>query len=199
MTRIPDEEIGSIYGDHMIECRARLLAIEKHLELSDIVSANKDLIFIAEFCYLQLRKITELISLSVLIAHNPFEDFRASKLLKAWNAGALSSMLSRLHPAAFPHSGLQSSTSNEKVFFTTPFPTTEAADRIKGIYDECGDRLHVGSLKAILKNSPDYSFEFIDQSWRYLVDLLNEHVIVLPDNAMFCCKLEYPNGKGIIL
>jgi hypothetical protein len=52
---------------------------------------------IAEFCYLQLRKICELIALGCLIAHGDVKLVHTAKLLNEWNADRIISVLEKLH------------------------------------------------------------------------------------------------------
>lgn len=55
-----------------------------------------------EFAYLQLRRITELMALAVLVAHNQVEDFRTSRFLERWNADTIFGILARLNEDGFP-------------------------------------------------------------------------------------------------
>lgn len=201
MTIISDDQIGRIYGDHMIDARERLREIERQMKISDHANTKGEMLFSAEYCYLQLRSIVELVSISILTAHNPFDEFCGSKLIGEYNPSILLKQLGKLHPAAFPHRGFKSEgPERERVFFATPLETFEARDRMSQIYTTACDKLHLGALKSVLKRGPpSFNFNDIHDDWEYLVQLLNEHIIVLPDKRIIYCKLDYPDGKGITL
>jgi len=201
MTVISNDEIGHIYREHMVQARSRLLEVERQLEISDNVDTKKEKVFAAEYCYLQLRSVVELVSIAILSAHNAFEEFRGTKLLKEYNPNALLRLIGQLHPAAFPHRGFQShGPDGLRTFFAMPIETLEARDRLSRIYVTACDKLHFGALKSVLKRDiRTIDFNNIQDDWAYLVDLLREHVIVLPDNRIVYCKIDYPNGEGIVL
>ena len=198
MTAIAEEDVGHRYADLMIEIRSRLREVEMQLTLADGEDSKRRLVFIAEYCYIQLRRIAELTALAILIAHNPHEEFRTNKLVTEWKPDKLLKMLGKLRPAAFPQNGIISRTPpNERVFIAASLPTTDVRDKICKIYTRCCDQLHVGALKSFLKSKSIYDFNEIDSFWRYLVDLLDEHVIYLPDGRMAYTKLGYPNADEV--
>lgn len=65
MTVLTDQEVGNQYAELMLEIRSRLREIERQLALSDIAKAKRQQVFATEYCYLQLRRITELVSLAI--------------------------------------------------------------------------------------------------------------------------------------
>jgi hypothetical protein len=58
--------------------------------------------YLHEFCYLQLRKICELIAIGCLIAHGDIRGADTSKLQKAWNADKIILALTKLHSNFYP-------------------------------------------------------------------------------------------------
>lgn len=195
MTTLTDDQIGETYADLMLEIKARLHEIEAQLTLEP---TKRRKIFIAEYCYLQLRRIAELTSLAILIAHNPTEEFRAGRLIREWNPDTLLKMIGKLRPAAFPQRGINShNPPHDRVFIATALETTDVRDKICAIYTGACDKLHVGALKSRIKGGTTYDFNDIDQSWRYLVDLLDEHIIYLPDGRIAYTKLGYPDSDGV--
>lgn len=198
MTALTDDQIGNMYADLMMEIRSRLREIEAQLAFSDVATSKRRQVFIAEYCYLHLRRITELASLAILIAHNPTEEFRGGKAAKQWNPDILLEMIGKLRPAAFPQRGINSNNApHERVFIAAALPTTDVRERICAIYNTACDRLHVGKLKSFIKGKQEYDFNDIEGSWRYLVDLLDEHIIYLPDGRIAYTKLGYPDADRV--
>ncbi|MHA3793057.1 hypothetical protein [Sphingomonas sp. YL-JM2C] len=198
MTVLTDQEVGSQYAELMLEIRSRLREIEMQLNISDISTAKRQQVFAAEYAYFQLRRITELVSMAILIAHNPTEEFRAGNLLKEWNPDTLLKLIGKLRPAAFPQRGIDGGDpSGERTFIAAPLVNTEARDRICKIYTTAADKLHVGAFKSFMRRKREYNFNDIQASWEYLVDLLDEHIIFLPDGRIAYTKLGYPDAESV--
>lgn len=196
MTVLTDQEVGSQYAELMLEIRSRLREIETQLNLSDISTVKRQQVFAAEYSYFQLRRITELVSLAILIAHNPTEEFRAGKLVREWNPDTLLKLIGQLRPAAFPQRGINGGDPNgERTFIAAPLANTEARDRICEIYATAADKLHAGALKSLIKRKREYNFNEIQACWEYLLDLLQEHIIYLPDGRIAYTKLGYPDAE----
>ena len=103
MDRISDEDISLLYASLMAEVKSRLQNL--HLE-TDLLNALRDppvqKTFRAELCYFQLRRIAELVSVAVLLVHNPYEEFRNQDLAKIFQADKLLKALAKLSASAFP-------------------------------------------------------------------------------------------------
>src|SRR5581483_4185032 len=179
MVELPDKDILDLYGSLMVEVKARLTATNIQLAATTKETNTAQIRFGAEFCYLQLRRITELVALGVLAAHNPLPEFRTKNLLKAWNPDDLMRQLGNLSKFAFPHRGGsfdmgRPDGGRQVVFSAQDFASGGPRDDICRIYNECSDKLHTGALRAVLKQREKvYSLEFIEESKDTLSDMLN--------------------------
>lgn len=198
MKRISDNEIQVMYASLMAEIKARLQRVELEVNLSRIPRSGQEETFKAEFCYLQLRRITELTSVSILLAHNPYDKFRTKALSDIHNAKSLIEQLGKLNADAFP----QRTTSDKKmpdgglVTFDLPAPNFVARDLIGSIYTTACDKMHAGAFRSIMKTrNKTYSWPFIHQSWANLVALLNSHMVILPDKRILHSWLNYQSDE----
>jgi len=65
------------------------------------------------------------------------------------------------------------------------------------IYHMCGEKLHAGSLKALMKKGrPRYDLEEIEQAFNSIVKLLSHHIIRLPEMkaTMLVAMAQEPDG-----
>ncbi|MDT9597920.1 hypothetical protein [Sphingosinicella rhizophila] len=197
MTKLTPDEVGQKYADLMVEVKLRLLEVERLLAEAHAGSSKVKLVPIAEYCYLQLRRITELVSLAILIAHNPTEAFRAGNLVGEYNPAKLLRALGKLSPAAFPQQGVIAvNPPYDRGFIAAPLHTTDVRDRLCEIYTTACDKLHAGALKSFLKRGTAYDFNEIEASTRYLAELLGEHIIYLPDDWIAYAKLNF-EAQGV--
>lgn len=197
MTKLTPDEAGKKYADLMVEVKLRLLEIERLLAEANAESNKSKLVTMAEYCYFQLRRITELVSLAILIAHNPTEAFRAGKLVGEYNPAKLLKALGKLSPAAFPQRGIiAANPPYDRGFIAAPLHTTDVRDRLCEIYTIACDKLHAGALKSFLKRGTTYDFGEIEASTSYLVELLGEHIIYLPDDGIAYAKLNF-EAQGV--
>jgi len=137
-------------------------------------------IILAEFCYLQLRFICELIALGCLVAHGDLR--RGSKrLLKKWHAGDIVKDLEKLHPNFYPRPTKQILNSTGKVERLEPVgdPFLSKEELIQ-LYGWLGDRIHKVNVKSLLLNDEKrIDFSEIDQVASKIRNLLNHHCIEL--------------------
>lgn len=200
MDRISDDDIQALYASLMAEVKARLQKIELEINLSRIPSSPQEQTFRAEFCYLQLRRASELTSLAILVAHNPYDRFRTKALADIHNAKNLIEQLGRLNASAFPQRTVsaQPARDGELVTFTMPTPNFEARDLIGGVYITACDKMHAGAFRSILKmRNKTYSWPFINQSWAKLVGLLDSHMVILPDQRVIHAWLNYKSDERV--
>ncbi|MCL6699599.1 hypothetical protein LZ496_12505 [Sphingomonas sp. NSE70-1] len=177
----------------MSEAKIRLLSVNGQLEeaVERYRHDNIQLSFVAEFCYMQLRRSTELIALAVLVAHNEHPDFRTKKFIDKWNPEDLMEELSKLNPKAFPQAVEFYEQSPETVYVMLPRATnTVVRDLVGKVYITSCDRLHTGHLRAVLKKrNKDYSLDFIRDSVTSLAKALNNHILELPDGRWIRASL----------
>lgn len=185
MTEIPKDDIQTLYASLMTEVKYRLSAVDANLAAMKAETDNHRATFLSEFCYLQLRRVTELIALAVLAAHNPHPEFRTKDFLKDWNPDTLFRRLAKLNPEAFP----QPVTVVEDPTYGTvklllKVPDFQARDEICRIYNECSDKLHTGHLRAVLKQrSKIYDRGFIRKAMHNIFRIIDCHITRLPDGS----------------
>lgn len=170
-----DEELMSYYKNTMIEVKRRNKAIYDALNGFD---PEQPKIILAEFCYLQIRFICELIALGCLVIHSDLQN-NNKKINKKWHAGGLIKQLEKLHPEFYPFPTNQILNSQGKVerwedikdrFFSKE-------DLIK-TYGMLGNRLHRGNLKnLILGKDYEISFDEIHEIATNIRNLLSHHNI----------------------
>ena len=184
-----DEELMSYYKNTMIEIKRRNKAIYDALNGFD---PEQPKIILAEFCYLQIRFICELIALGCLVIHGDLQN-NNNKINKEWHAGNLIKQLKKLHPEFYPFPTNQILNSQGKVerwedikdrFFSKK-------DLIK-TYGMLGNRLHRGNLNNLISGK-DYeiSFDEIHEIATNIRNLLSHHNIQMVDpNFMIVTVME---------
>jgi hypothetical protein len=196
MVEIPKDSIPTLYASLMSEVKCRLSSVEDNLRaLPKFKNDQIHQTFALEFCYFQLRRITELVSIAILGAHNVAgPSFRTKDFLRSWNAEDLMKQLAKLNIEAFPQRSyfFEPKDDPKVVHLLLPTkPSYEARDEIWRIYVEASDKLHTGGLKLVLKqrNKP-YSVPFVRGALTSLVQMLNNHVLQLPNGQRMQAKLQ---------
>lgn len=140
-------------------------------------------IIVSDFCYLQLRLTCELIVLACAVAHGDVRGVEGRKLQKEWHAADLATKLEQLHPEFYPKPGQQVLRSNGKVERIDPISDGFLAlPDLKALYSECGDRLHIGSVRTLLTDRrPPVDLARIRNWQDKIIRLLNHHQIQLFD------------------
>lgn len=174
-----DHRDRALYADVLSEIKKRNTAIYDAL---NGFAPPQPKIILAEFCYLQLRFICELIALGCLVAHG---DLRGGSkhLLKRWHAGDIVKDLEKLHPNFYPRPTKQILDTTGKVERLEPVrdPFLSKEELIQ-LYGWLGDRLHKGSVKRLLlSEKKKIDFPKIDQIASKIRNLLNHHCIELLD------------------
>jgi hypothetical protein len=197
MVEIPKDDIQGLYASLMSEVKARLSSVEAQLRmLPRFKDKGPQQGFLLEFCYMHLRRITELVALAVLAAHNPIPEFRRKGLLKEWNPDLLFRRLKALNPEAFPQpvnhfdEGRNDAVGEYVEILMPTNPSYDVRDEISRIYNECSDKLHTGHLRSVLRtrNKP-YSVDFVREAFTNLCKYLHQHVTTLPDGSLMQAKL----------
>lgn len=181
MSQIPFEDLTTLYRDFMRQLKRRIGGISAALDRASMDATGLYAALELEFCYLQIRMSIELIALSTLIAHNEIEAFRTKDIMKAWHADDLLKRLSNLNPEAFPTPIRISPTGTDGVADMFITKLGDQQKKIVLIYGQCGDRLHTGSLRSVLKTGGRrYDANEVRKWSQFIVDLLNAHVVMLP-------------------
>lgn len=195
MVSIPDDEVARLYASLMSEIKARLMDAHHVARDKDPAKHNIRRTFEAEQCYHQLRRSTELIAISALTAHNPHPEFRVKELVKEYHPDNLFKQLEKLSDNSFPRAAVVQRGENGDCLITILDGEGAPTRRdIAAIYNHSGDRLHAGALRSIVKQrNKTYDFDFIERSLITLAQLLDVHVIRLPDQRALLADLHLDN------
>lgn len=170
-----------IYAALMEEIKQRSAAITTAVRAAHAGSANQNSYMHAEFAYLQLRYICELVALSSLAAHHSMG--LGSKLNKAWNAGEAFSLLEQINPHCFPRSVRNIPDSRGiNNFHVVETPTIFTRSDLAKIYGGCGTALHRGTIKEIATgNRKPYNLDDLNIWHKKIMLLLEQHMILIRD------------------
>jgi len=140
-----------------------------------------------EYCYLQYRRICELLALGCLQLHGDLPIAGSNAAKKEWNAERILKLLQKNHPHSFPQSVTRTKTQGGWRLDANSKPNALTFSEFKILYNKCGEVLHRGTIRSIEAEQPitktDYD-EVIGWSHK-IVDLLNEHIVARA------------NGKGL--
>lgn len=186
----------------MAEIKNRLLYLKSEIDNFDDKTLNINRRFQAECCYLQLRKITELTAIGVLLAHYSYPEFRTKVLAKIYNADELFSALSSINQNAFPVPVRLKSDPPYKewqnVIISMKTPDPKIRKIICSIYQACCDQLHAGRLRSIMKvRYKPYDQSYIKSSFAKLWGILNIHVINFPDDQVLLAYLDLKSDGNV--
>lgn len=148
--------------------------------------------FVKDFCYLQIRMMCELVALGCLVAHG---EITKKPMMEEWSAGRTMSALSDLHPHFYPQPVKQTPTKGpdgEKGHHLQVFDSPLPRKAFLTLYGRCGEMLHRGSVRNLLKGQfpTQYNFPEIAAKGQRILDLLSNHILVMKSgDAMFVCML----------
>lgn len=170
-----------LYAAHMEEIKQRSEAITASLKTVRGAPDDPRAFMQAEFAYLQLRYICELVALSSLAAHHDLG--LGAKLSKKWNAAEAFALLEHINPHCFPNS-VRNIPDNKGVhnFHVTQGPGILRRSDLARIYSGCGEMLHRGMIKdAMAGRVRQYDLTVLDGWHRQLMQLLTQHMILIRD------------------
>lgn len=155
-----------------------------------------------EYCFLQIRMIIETMALGCLLVHGEIPATQSNKHLSQYSADQIMKLLGSLHPEFYPEPVLLTTTvlfSGKKQHHLEPQVNDFLPKKtLLKHYARCGDVLHRGSVKNLLKESGVQSD--LDEPKNMLIGirkLLERHLIALfqPDTK-FVCLLSDPEAGG---
>jgi hypothetical protein len=191
-----DEQRGaamSLYGGLMEEIKVRLFSID--MAVSGSIELPHQLLH--EYCYLQLRMVCELIALGCLTAHGDIQE--ATSLKNEWSADRIVDKLTKLHEHFYPWPvEWLGSTPDGVLQFKHVFDGFLTKQELLTLNGMCGDALHRGSMKKLLKPKMPIVKKFpeITEACAKIRRLLEHHRIVLLDNNIIFCNLSDPDNNG---
>jgi hypothetical protein len=200
---VTEEDIGTGYIAFMSELKARVDTIVEVVFSINPPSDERELrhnYFLFEGLYLQLRKVCEIIALSMLLVHRMDGTLSAMKLLQEYNAGRLINEITRLNPIGFPRSISEfdgKTDTEEAILELAPVFT---AEDIRKLYHQCGDRLHMGSLHQLLSGRTRDLNQDVIKGWagRFRQGLSN-HMVVIPNRRRSFLVTMEERGTGRVV
>lgn len=152
-----------------------------------------------EYCYLQYRRICELLALGCLQLHGDLPAAKSTSASKEWNADKIMSLLHRHHSHAFPQCVTSTKTPDGWSYVANSKPNAMTRSEFKVLYSKCGQVLHRGTIRTIEAEKPFEKSDY-DQliQWSHkIVDLLNQHFISRSDGkGLYFVSLKAEESGG---
>lgn len=158
---------------------------------------NLHLPYAREYCYLQFRRICELMALGCLVLHEDIPLTHTTAAKREWNAERIMKLLNKAHPHSFPQCVTTTTVDGMHHFDANSKPNALSYPEFRTLYNKCGEILHRGTIKSIEIEGPiDHSeYEQVIAWHRKIVDLMNQHIIAQRSgNAMYLISLKSENG-----
>lgn len=188
-------EASSAYTRLLDEAKVRLLGLAEAINGRTLLPEQ----LIADFCYLELRMLCELVALGCLVAHGDIEAATTSKLQKEYAADNIVKKLEQLHPNFFPRPVTVSPTSIGHHIERIESGYLSKSELVS-LYHHCGDHLHRGSLSKFRSTAPKrYSAErekIIEWHRKFVVLLTAHHIASLSNLSHYLCFLSHEQAKG---
>lgn len=150
-----------------------------------------------EYCYLQYRRICELLALGCLQLHGDLAEAKSRSATKEWNAERIMALLHRKHPHAFPQCVIATKVPSGWTYVANSKPNAMTLAEFKSLYSKCGEVLHRGTIRSIEAEHPPDKSDY-DQLIRWshkIVDLLNQHFISRSDGrGLYFVSLKTESG-----
>jgi hypothetical protein len=179
-------EAQKLYANLLEEIKLRIASIN-HCTLGQSGLAAP---FVKDFCYLQIRMICELVALGCLVAHGDIKEASSKNMQGAWSAETIMSTLEKMHPHFYPLPVKQTKTPNGFHLQAQPSPLPK--DEFLRLYYKCGEMLHRGNLRKLLKGQfpKQINFPEITGTVQKLADLLAHHILIMQSGEqMFIAML----------
>jgi len=132
-----------------------------------------------EYCYLQFRRICELIALGSLLLHRDLPSAQSNAARKEWNADRIMKLLQRQHPHAFPQSATRVEADGHWRIEANSKKNALTFREFGKLYAKCGEILHRGTIRSLELEAHIDKSEYDEvMRWSHkIVDLLNQHVV----------------------
>lgn len=151
-----------------------------------------------EYGILQIRMLCEIIRLSCLVAHGDLVAKAKPDLRKAFAPGQIFAELEKMHDDFYPVPMKPEKTEYGWHMAEYDGAAYMTKSEVAGVWGKCGDVLHRGHLKKLLKTNSPVQNHFLDlQQWgQKIMNLLSAHRIITQSrNLAFVCLLEDSNGE----
>jgi hypothetical protein len=177
----PIGEAAELYRAFMEEIKTRLGVIAEVVTVVKRDSNHPGAFLQAEFGFLQLRFVCDLVALAILAAHRPYG--LTDKLMESWHARRALHDLSLLNPLSFPRPAKVSRTPEGITINVSDEGALQRRD-LEDIYNKCGRMLHRGALKHILGQGKAYDIGKLNGWAARIGALLAHHVLMILDEGL---------------
>jgi hypothetical protein len=190
MVEIPMKDIPQLYASIMLEIKDRMQWCANALGRAIETESATDKMLEAEACYLNLRRMTELLAIGVVAAHNRDPKFRSTEFTTRNNSDKILHILEKRGGDAFPQP--VRIVESEGRIFVEALPDERASmagsrRNIRDLFVECGKALHTDHLRMMItKDRYRYSSAVIAEAMAHITILLDEHI------------LEFADGKALL-
>lgn len=186
-----------IYQSLMVEAKARIDSI-------NILTGDQRGIpspIVREFDILQVRMLCEIVGLACLVAHGELVDLAPAHLRKQYAPGQIFAALGELHGDFYPVPMTPQKVEGGWHFAEYEGPAYATKEELPQIWAKCGDVLHRGSLKNLIRAKNPVQDEFADVvEWgQKIANLLNNHrIVTLGNEYAFVTLLQDGNGDVMV-
>ena len=150
-----------------------------------------------EYCYLQFRRMCELIALGCLQLHGDLPSARSGGVAKEWHAEKIMRRLQKEHPHSFPQCVSRSEVNGIANLIANSKPNALSFTQFRSLYHECGEALHRGTIKSIGNETHPGPAEYERLlAWQArIVDLMNQNFVARSGTAgLYFVTLKSENG-----
>ncbi|WOB78460.1 hypothetical protein [Brevundimonas nasdae] len=188
------EEIGETYRGIMADIKVRMLSINQIIRDPGHLHPR----LVKEYCFLQLRKIIELVALGCVVAHDDLVSSKLKRLRKTYHPDAILAALAGLEDDFFPRAVVVTNTPT-KSFVDDAEEHGLTADELRKMWGVIGAELHSGTVDKlnkqadVLRSQPE-----VRAHQRRLVDLLSHHMIMMANRTQtLICVMESTSTKEL--
>jgi hypothetical protein len=174
------EEAVGVYLAFMEEIKARLAMVELCIDACRETPPVPQAYMHAEFGFLQLRFVCDLVALGALAIHHPYG--LTDELLESWHARRALSDLSAINKEGFPRPANVNRGPNGIEIVMKDGLTRNGIQRM---FDKCGKALHRGKIKHVFeKRARVYDMDALARWRNRIVELLDNHLMMLPQQGV---------------
>lgn len=199
MVEIPTEDIPQVYATVMLEIKDRMQACANALGRAIEANDSVQKVLEIEMSFLNLRRMTELLAIAVIAAHNREATFRSTDFTTQSHSDKLLTLLDKRGGGAFPIP-VKIIESDLGIEFRPLSPRRArmagTRDEIQTLYRECGKALHTVPLRHIVKlKRYRYSSRVVAQGMAHLTVLLEEHLLAFKDGKALLTRVGFGEDR----
>lgn len=176
------EEAVGVYIAFMEEIKARLAMVELCIDACREKPPVPSAYMHAEFGFLQLRFVCDLVALGALAIHHPYG--LTDELLESWHARRALADLSAINKEGFPRAA-NVKRGPEGIGIEVEMKPGLTRNGIQRIFDKCGKALHRGKIKHVFeKRARVYDMDALARWRNSIIELLDSHLMMLPEQGL---------------